>query len=77
MSTLTMRIDSQTHAFLKDISHQLGEPMQAVLHEAIELYRRECFLKSCNEAYAALKKNPKAWKQELEERKSWESTLND
>ena len=51
--------------------------MQAVLDNAIERYRRERFLHAANADFAALKKNPKAWKEELRERGLWEQTLAD
>ena len=51
--------------------------MQAVLDKAIERYRRERFLRAANEEYASLKRDPKAWKQELHEREIWESTSAD
>jgi len=51
--------------------------MQAVLEEAIERYRRERFLHAANADFAALKKSPKAWTEELRERELWEHTLAD
>jgi len=51
--------------------------MQAVLDKAIEHYRREKFLRDANADYAALRRNPKAWKEELKERALWEQTLSD
>ncbi len=52
-------------------------PMQAILDKAIERYRRETFLRAANADYAALRRSPKAWKNELRERKIWEQTLAD
>jgi len=51
--------------------------MQAVLDKAIEHYRREKFLRDANADYAALRRNPKAWKEELKERDVWEQALSD
>lgn len=51
--------------------------MQDVLEKAIEAYRRKRLLEMGNLAYAALKDDPKAWEQELAERKLWENTLAD
>lgn len=47
--------------------------MGAVLEEAIEEYRRTKFLEAANASYAALKSDPKAWRQELEERELWDN----
>jgi hypothetical protein len=43
----------------------------------MELYYRDCFLHSANEDFAALKSDPKAWREELRERELWELTLVD
>ncbi len=42
--------------------------MQAILETAIEEYRRQRFLHEANAAYAALRNDPKQWKEELAER---------
>jgi hypothetical protein len=47
------------------------------MDKAIEAYRRQQLLDIGNLAYAALKGDPKAWEQELAERKLWENTLAD
>jgi len=47
------------------------------LEKAFEAYRRKRMLEAGNEAYAALRKNRKAWGQELAERRLWESTSAD
>ena len=51
--------------------------MQAVLDEAIEHYQRDKFLDEVNAAYAALKKDPKAWQKEQAERTLWDKALSD
>ena len=51
--------------------------MQAVLDKAIERYRRERFLRAANTEYEALRRDPKAWKQELQEREIWQQTTAD
>ncbi len=51
--------------------------MQAVLDEAIERYQRDKFLDSVNAAYAVLRDDPKAWKEELAERALWDKSLAD
>ena len=43
----------------------------------IEKYRHQRLLQETNEAYAALRENPKACKAELAERKEWEITMAD
>ena len=62
---------------LRSLASREEKPMQEVLEKAIELYRRKRLLEMGNEAYAALRNDPRAWEQELAERKLWESTLAD
>jgi predicted DNA-binding protein len=72
-----IRISPKAKATLRELSKREGRPMQAVLDEAIERYRRETFLDQANAAYARLRKDPKAWRQELAERAEWDGTLMD
>ena len=51
--------------------------MQAILDEAVEAYRRQLFLKRANAAFAALRNDPNAWKEEQMERAAWDVALND
>ena len=73
----TVRIKAGTHAKLKELAEQAGEPMPVTLEKAIEAYRRQRILEKANHAYRALRENPKAWQQELAERAEWEATLAD
>ncbi len=77
MASNTVRIDSSTHKTLQKLSAQTGQKMQEILGEAIELYRRKLFLEKANAAFAALKADPQAWKEEQEERAAWDVTLLD
>jgi hypothetical protein len=51
--------------------------MQTILDRAIETYRRQRFLEEVNAAYAALRRDEKAWEAWKEERKAWEVTFGD
>jgi hypothetical protein len=62
---------------LQQLAKQADESMQSILDKAIENYRREEFLRAANRDYAALRRNPKAWKEELGERELWERTVAD
>ena len=75
--TPNVRISSHTHALLRQLAQDAGESMQAILDRAVERYRRESFLRAANADLAALRRNPKAWKEELRERQVWEQTLAD
>jgi len=77
MSRITVRISRESQATLRRLAHETGESMQAILDKALEEYRRKCFLGGANCAYQSLRDVPKAWAEELAERKLWDSTLLD
>jgi hypothetical protein len=54
-----------------------GKSIESVLDRAVEHYRREAFLRDANLDFAALKRDCKAWDEELAERKLWEPALLD
>jgi len=43
----------------------------------LEQYRRACVLQEAHTAFTRLRKNKKAWREELAERAAWEGTLSD
>lgn len=51
--------------------------MPALVHKAVLEYRRRRILAQGNLAYAAVRAEPAAWAEELEERAAWESTVAD
>ena len=77
MPSLNVRVSEKSHEALKELSEAMGQSMQATLDEAIENLRRQRLLEETNAAFSALRADPKAWKEELEERATWESTLLD
>lgn len=72
-----VRISPHAHALLRQLAKEENEPMSAVLDKVLEHYRREKFLRGANADFAALKRDPKAWNEELAERALWEQTLVD
>jgi len=77
MPTATVRINQETHHVLRKLASMEGKPMQAILEMAVEEFRRQRFLREANTAYAALRKDPRKWKEELAERKAWDSAMPD
>lgn len=77
MGSTTVRISEQTRATLRELAEKLGEPMHAVLEQAVEAYRRERFFADLDAAYAALRSDPSAWREELEERSELDGALAD
>ena len=51
--------------------------MQTLLNETIEHDQRDKFLDEVNAAYAALRSDPKAWKEEQAERALWDKAHMD
>lgn len=77
MQTATIRISEASRRVLLEISKRDKIPMQAVLEQAIEAYRRQTFLEDLASDYAALRENESEWQAELEEREAWEATVGD
>lgn len=77
MRTQTIRISEADHAVLSQMSKANGRPMSAVLTDAIRELRRSQLLKETNEAYARLRHNAKAWREETADRLLWDNTLRD
>jgi predicted transcriptional regulator len=75
--TPNVRLSPHAHKLLRQLAEEEDDSMQAVLDKAIERYRREKFLRDANADFAALKRNRRAWKEELKERELWEHTLSD
>lgn len=73
----TVRVTEQTHAAVRALAEEMGEPMQDVIAKAVEAYRRQCILERTNAAYAALRADPHRWQEERDEREIWEITAAD
>jgi predicted DNA-binding protein len=72
-----IRISAHSKATLRELAEHDGRPMQTVLDEAIEQYRRDRFVREVDEGYARLQADPEAWQEELDERRLWDATLAD
>ena len=75
--TSTVTISNTSYQTLAELSASSGKPIQTVLEQAIEQYRRQQFLAATNQAYLALRDRPETWQEELEEREAWDITLED
>ena len=56
---------------------KINTSKQKIMERALDRLKREDLLKRANEAFEALRRDPVAWKKELEEQKEWDITLND
>ncbi|OPL16306.1 MAG: hypothetical protein AVO38_08115 [delta proteobacterium ML8_D] len=77
MATPTIRISKTTHQLLKTLASQDNISMQAIVEQAVEHYRRLCFLEGLSSDFASLRENNENWHDELQERKEWDITLGD
>lgn len=77
MSTPTIPVSETAHQILQELAEQTGQSMTDVLDKALDAYRRKLFFEQLNAGYAALRADPQAWAEELEERKLWDATLLD
>jgi predicted transcriptional regulator len=76
--TTTVRINRQIYNELKIIADSENETMQKIIEKAIEEYKTRRFFQNLNEAVTAYKvANKDECKEEDEERKLWDNTLND
>ncbi len=73
----TVRINPESHRKLKSLAQDMGASMPVVLEHAIEALRRQRFLEDAAAAYGKLRRDKKAWSEELAERKAWDKTLKD
>ena len=74
---LNIRISPRSKATLRELAKHAGKPMQTVLDDAMEHYRRDIFFRELDQDYARLQANPEAWQKELAERQLWDTTVMD
>jgi predicted transcriptional regulator len=77
VASTTVRVTDHTHQVLRELAEATGEPMQRVLEEAVERYRRDRFFADLHAAYARLSTDRSAWEEELAERAELDGTLAD
>lgn len=77
MASETVRIKSVTHSKLRSLAEETGQSMPEILEQAVEQLRRQRLLRATNDAYQALRDNPREWQAEVAEREQWEATLAD
>lgn len=73
----TVRIGEQSHRALRKLAEERGVTMAEALDVVVQHWEKDAFFQQLNEAYAALKSDQGAWKEEIEERRLWDQTLED
>lgn len=71
-----IRIDTQTYEKIASIQAIMGSTKQDVVQKAVDRLSKDLLLAQTDAAFKKLKRDKKAWQQELAERQEWES-LND
>lgn len=74
MNTATIRVSEPSHKVLRELAKLDNKPMQAVIEQAIESYRRLRFLEGLNDDFMELRKNDSEWQAELAERRGCDTT---
>jgi len=77
MPSQNVRISESAYQILRQLAELEKTTMQAALDRILEEHRRKVFLKQANVAFATLKADAKAWKEEQLERELWDKTLAD
>ncbi|KKQ12085.1 MAG: hypothetical protein WCS92_01975 [Candidatus Babeliales bacterium] len=72
-----IRITEETSHRLDELVEETHESKQALLDKAVQMLTRKYFLVKANNELAELKKDPKAWKEYMEEHEAWDETLLD
>jgi len=70
-------VTEETHVMLEELARLDGASIQNVLARAVETYWGRRLNEASNDAYAALKADPKAWQELQNEQAEWEATLAD
>lgn len=70
MGTTTIRVDTDTHARLTELSRATGSSLIETVRDATEALRRQRFAHQVADEIAALRSDPEAWTAYLAEAKS-------
>ena len=74
---MTIEFWEHTMDTLNEPAKNSGDPLNVALERAIESYRRQSFFEGLSADVDRLRKDPEAWKEELDERAAWDVTLDD
>ena len=76
-SRAMVRVSADAYRTLRELSNETGESMQVIVSQSIQAYWRQCIIDGTVATYAALRADPVAWQELLEEDAEWEATLAD
>ena len=75
--SVTVRIAKSDDETLKALAEETATTMLALMHEALESYRRSRLFDRADQVYATLLNDAGAWAAERNERDAWADTLMD
>ena len=75
--SLMIRLKATDKRYLQQLAKQRKESMTKVIEDLLEEHRRRSFFEGLNNDYAALKKDKKAWEEQIKEQSLWDSTASD
>jgi hypothetical protein len=76
-ATTTIRVAVSDRDAAQELAKQTGRSQMEIVHEALELYRRQQLLADMNRDFAELRRDTEAWDEEMVERDVWDITLGD
>ena len=76
-ATTTVRVAVSDRDLAQELATQMGRSQMDIVHEALELYRRQQLLADMNQGFADLRRDADAWSEEMVERDVWDLTLGD
>lgn len=76
MANATIRVRPETRAKLESLAAELGKPIPEIVDQAIDALRRREFLTGLAADFEALRNDPVAWAQELDERALWDGAMS-
>lgn len=76
-ATTTIRVTVGDRDLAQELATQMGRSQMEVVHEALELFRRQQLLADMNQGFAELRRDNAAWDEEMGERDVWDVTLGD
>jgi|GEM_PF-927093 len=77
MSSTIVRLSEEAYKTVRRLADEEGKSLLAILDEAVRELDRLKFFAKVNAAYKALRADPKAWQEELQERAMLDGTLLD
>ena len=74
MTTTTIRVSRRTHGKLRALAAATGQPVTAVVEQAVEALRRQRFFDEMDAAYARLRSATGDWEDVTAERAAWDAS---